>query len=153
MPHYISKQGLKKLQQDLEHLKTNTRRDVIERISAAKELGDLKENAEYAEAKDAQAMLEVKIAGMEAVFKDAVLIDQEGASGSQFVRVGSRVRVECNGAICEYTIVGTEEANPSQFKISNESPLGRAFLNKARGETVLVRAPKGDFAYSIIEIE
>ncbi len=153
MPHYISKPGLKKLQEDLENLKTNARREVIERIAAAKELGDLKENAEYAEAKDDQAMLESKIADMEAVFKDAVLIEEERDADSEFVQVGSRVQVQCKGTTCVYTIVGTEEADPGQLKISNESPLGRAFLHKSRGDKVVVRVPKGEFEYIIVEID
>lgn len=153
MPHYLTKIGLKKLQDDLSRLKTSERREVIERIAAAKELGDLKENAEYAEAKDTQAMLESKIAEIEAVLKDAVLIEEDRTGESEFVQVGSRVQVACNGSTCVYTIVGTEEADPAQLKISNESPLGRAFLNKSRGDKVLVRVPRGEFEYMIVEID
>ncbi|MBI4272241.1 transcription elongation factor GreA [Candidatus Uhrbacteria bacterium] len=153
MPHYLTKPGLKKLQSELELLKTSARREVIDRIAAAKELGDLKENAEYAEAKDDQAMLESKIAEMEATLKDAVLIEEERSEGSTVVQVGSRVHVECNGNRCMYTIVGTEESDPSALRISNESPLGRAFLNKSRGDKVVVRVPKGEFEYIVVEIE
>ena len=153
MPHYLTKPGLKKLQDELEFLKAGARREVIDRIAAAKELGDLKENAEYAEAKDDQAMLESKIAEIEATLKDAVLIEEEHSSSSTVVQVGSRVHVECNGTRCMYTIVGTEESDPAALRISNESPLGRAFLNKSRGDKVVVRVPKGEFEYIVVEIE
>lgn len=152
MPHYITKQGLQKLHEELEILKGPARKEVIARIAAAKELGDLKENAEYAEAKDAQAMLESKIADIEAKLKDSAIIDDTHGNGSTSVSIGSSVVVECNGNQCTYTIVGSEEADPVQFRISNESPIGRAFLNRTRGERVLIRVPRGELEYTIIDI-
>ncbi len=152
MPHYLTKQGVVKLQEDLVRMKGPARREVIERIASAKELGDLKENAEYAEAKEAQALMEAKISEIEAILKDSVLIEEDRGTNVTNVQVGSTVVVECKGNRCTYTIVGTEEADPAQLKISNESPLGRAFLYKGRGDTVTVRVPKGEFEYSIIDI-
>lgn len=133
-------------------MKGAARREVIERIASAKELGDLKENAEYAEAKEDQALLESKISEVEAILKDAVLIDEDRGANTTIVQVGSTVVVECKGTKCTYTIVGTEEADPIQAKISNESPLGKAFLHKGRGDKVLVRVPKGEFEYIIVDI-
>lgn len=153
MPHYLSKAGLKKSQDALDRLKTVARKEVIERIAAAKELGDLKENAEYAEAKDDQAMLESKIAELESILKDVILIEDQKTSDTHTVQIGSRVRVECNGSVCVYTVVGSEEADPSALKISNESPLGKAFLHRSPGERVIVRAPRGEFEYYIVGIE
>ncbi len=152
MPHYLTKQGIAKLQEDLVRMKGAARREVIERIASAKELGDLKENAEYAEAKEDQALLESKISEIEAILKDAVLIDEDRGANTTIVQVGSTVAVECNGNTCTYTIVGTEEADPVNAKISNESPLGKAFLHKGRGDKVLVRVPKGEFEYIIVDI-
>lgn len=152
MQHYITKQGIQKLQQELEVLKGPARKEVIARIAAAKELGDLKENAEYAEAKDDQAMLESKIADIETKLKDPVIIEDTLGDDSTFVRVGSSVVVECNGNRCTYTIVGSAESNPAEFRISNESPMGRAFLNRSRGERVNIKVPRGEFVYTIIDI-
>lgn len=152
MPHYITKQGLIKLQEELEMLKGSARKEVIARIAAAKELGDLKENAEYAEAKDDQAMLESKIAALETKIKDSAIINDTQSTDTSYVRIGSSVIVECNGNRCTYTIVGSEEADPLQFRISNESPIGRAFLSRARGERVTIKVPRGEFEYTIIDI-
>ncbi len=155
MAHYLTKEGLEKLKNDLSHLKTVVRKEIIERIAAAKELGDLKENAEYAEAKDDQALLESKILEFEIALKEAILIDEEKlAQGDPaLVQVGSRVTVEMGDKKFQYLIVGSEEANPALFKISHESPLGRSFLGKRIGESVIVKAPRGEFTYAIVSIE
>ena len=153
MIHYLTQEGYIKLKNELEHLKTVARKEVVERIATAKELGDLKENAEYAEAKEDQGMLELKISEIEESVKNAVIIE-EGKKGTQsFVTIGSTIIVSCNGKKCTYTIVGIEEADPAKLKISYESPIGHAFLNKKVGDTVTVKVPKGEFVYSIIEIE
>jgi transcription elongation factor GreA len=152
MTHYLTKQGLQKIKEELEHMKQVTRKEIIERIAAAKELGDLKENAEYAEAKDEQALVESKILELETALKGAVLIEESHGNHST-VSVGSTVITQCDGSKFTYTIVGSEEADPLSHKISHESPLGKAFLGKKIGETVIVRVPKGDFAYSIVEIQ
>lgn len=154
MQHYLTPAGFQKLKEQLEYLKTVARKEVVERIAAAKELGDLKENAEYAEAKEDQGMIEAKIVEIELAVKNAVIIDEEKtASPNKRVTIGSTVVVQCNGASCTYMIVGTEEADPEQSKISYESPLGRAFINKRAGDTAIVTAPKGEFTYQIIEVK
>lgn len=156
MQHYLTHDGYQKLKSELDHLKTVARKEVIERIAAAKELGDLKENAEYAEAKDDQGFIEAKICELEEVLKNAVIVDEEkkkSGGGVQAVTIGSTVSVSCKGNTCEYMIVGTEEADPSHAKISYESPLGRAFLNKRIGDNVIVSAPKGEYTYVILEIK
>lgn len=156
MQHYLTQDGYQKLKSELEHLKNVARKDVIERIATAKELGDLKENAEYAEAKDDQGLIEAKICELEEVLKNAVIVDDEkkrNSSGAHVATIGSTVSVSCMGTVCEYMIVGTEEADPSHAKISYESPLGRAFLNKRIGDQVVVSAPKGEYTYVILEIK
>lgn len=156
MQHYLTQDGYQKLKSELEHLKNVARKDVIERIATAKELGDLKENAEYAEAKDDQGLIEAKICELEEVLKNAVIVDEEKkkkSGGEHVVTIGSTVSVSCKGTACEYMIVGTEEADPSNAKISYESPLGSAFLNKRIGDQVVVSAPKGEYTYVILEIK
>lgn len=148
--HYLTKEGLEKLKKDLEHLKTVARKEVVERIAAARDLGDLKENSEYAEAKDDQAMLEGKIIEFETVLREAQVIDED--RGSANVTIGSTVTVSFDDKDYTYTIVGPEEADPQQSKISHESPLGKAFLGKKKGDKALVRAPRGEFTYTIKEI-
>lgn len=137
---------------DLDHMKKVMRLEVRNRIAAAKELGDLKENAEYAEAKDDQAMLESRIAEFEEISKNAVLIENKKGVKTT-VSIGSTVTVKCGENLCTYMIVGSPEADPITFKISHESPLGRSFLNKQVGETVVVKVPKGEFQYVIMEIK
>lgn len=152
MAHYLTKEGMEKMKKELETMKSVLRREVIERIAAAKELGDLKENAEYAEAKDDQAMLESRILEYETILKVATIIDEKKGEKTE-VSIGSTVTVKCGDNLCTYTIVGSEEADPISFKISHESPLGRSFLNKQVGESVMVKVPKGEFEYVIMEIK
>jgi len=153
MTHYLTREGYLKLKNELEYLKTVARKEVIERIANAKELGDLKENAEYAEAKDAQGLIESKIFELEATLKNTEIVDEGKPQKQSTVSIGSTVIIECAGKKCEYMIVGTEEADPEQAKISYESPLGRAFLNRRAGEKVMVKVPKGEFEYLIVEIK
>lgn len=151
--HYLTREGLEKLKKDLEQLKSVTRIEVVNRIAAARELGDLRENAEYAEAKDDQAMLEGKILEMEALVREAVIIEEGSGQGSNdFVNLGSTVTISHNGSKQTFTIVGTEETDPLQGKISHESPIGKALLGKKKGDTALVKVPKGEFEYKILEI-
>ncbi|MBI4599998.1 transcription elongation factor GreA [Candidatus Uhrbacteria bacterium] len=153
MTHYLTREGYLKLKNELEYLKTVARKEVIERIANAKELGDLKENAEYAEAKDDQGMIESRILEVEETLKHSEIIDETKQAKQQFVGVGSTVVVSCNGRTCDYMIVGTDEADPGQSRISYESPLGRAFIHKRAGEKVMVKVPKGEFEYVIMEIK
>ena len=147
---FITEEGLKKLKEDLNYLKTKKRQEISRRIQAAKELGDLSENAEYSESKEQQALNEGKNAEMEETFKNAETIDNRH-SESDSVSIGSTIKVR-NGKIERvFTIVGSNEANPSEGKISNETPLAMSFLGHKVNDKVKVKAPKGEVEYLILE--
>jgi transcription elongation factor GreA len=148
---YVSREGLEKFKQELNDLVTVKRKEVIERIERAKELGDLSENAEYAAAKDEQAFIEGRILELQDMITHAELIN--GSGKVDIVRVGSKVRVKNNSDEVEYEIVGVAEADPLAGKISNESPLGKAFLGKRVGDSVQIQVPKGTVVYTILEIK
>lgn len=150
---YITHEGFQKLKAELERLINVERKNIADRIQEAKELGDLSENAEYSAAKEEQAFLEMKIAELENTLKNAVIIEKNNHSGG-IIDVGSTVEfADESGKTQEYTIVGSHEASPSQGKISNESPLGRAFLGKHKGESVEFQAPKGMLKFTILNIK
>jgi transcription elongation factor GreA len=140
----LTPEGLTKLKQELDLLSNEKRREVAARIKEAREFGDITENAEYDDAKNEQAMLEARIAGLEDKLRSATVID-EGDLGTDVVRVGSMVHVkdEKSGKSVKYTIVGSAEADPGDNKLSNESPVGKALLGRKRGETVSVQVPRG----------
>ena len=140
----LTPDGLEKLNSELEYLQTEKRREVAERIKEAREFGDIAENAEYDDAKNEQAMLEAKIAGLEEKLRSASVIDSKGLSTDQ-VRVGSVVHVkdEKTGKSVKYAIVGSAEAKPAENKLSNESPVGKALLGHRRNEVVEVPVPRG----------
>lgn len=145
---YVTKEGLKKLEDELHLLKTEKRKEIAHRISEAKELGDLSENAEYHEAKEEQGFVEARIAELEVMLKNTELIKHR--KNTTVVQIGSTVSVKIKGgSAMEVTIVGSSEANPSEKLISNESPLGQALLDKAVGETVDVQVPAGTMTYTI----
>ncbi len=148
---YITKQGFVKLQQELIELK-EARRDIASRIQEAKELGDLSENAEYQEAKNAQAFNEGRILDIENILKNAEVIE-ENNHDNQTIRVGCTIKVKSGQAEHQYKIVGSNEADPVKGFISNESPLGVAFMDKKVGDIVEVEVPKGLVKYKIISIE
>ncbi len=148
--HYLTPQGLAQLQQELEELKLVKRPQTIKRIEEAKAMGDLYENAEYDDAKEAQAMVEARIYEIDEILKSYQLIDD--AAGAKKVRVGSTVRLDVQGKERTYTIVGSNEADPLAGKISNESPIGRALLGIAPGESVKVQTPGGETVYKIVSI-
>ncbi len=149
---YVSAEGLERLKQELHELKTVKRREAAGRIEVAKALGDLSENAEYHEAKDALALLENRIYQIEQIVKDAQIIeDQTGNKG--VVQVGSTVQVEVRGQTKTFTIVGSNEADPTMGKISNESPIGLALLGAKVGELVDVATPAGTIEYRIVRID
>lgn len=147
----ISQEGYDKLQAELTLLTTVRRKEIAERIERAKELGDLSENAEYSEAKDAQAMNEGRILELTNTLKNVTIFQRNGTSNE--VVMGSRVTVKVNGNEKEYLIVSFNEADPINGKISNESPLGVAFLHHQKGEEVIVETPKGKVSYKIIKVE
>ena len=140
----LTPEGLDKLKEEIEHLSTVKRREVAERIKEAREFGDISENSEYDDAKNEQAMLEARIASLEEKLRSASVIDASELS-SDVVRVGSLVSVkdEGSGKSLKYTIVGSTEANPSENRLSNESPVGKALLGRKKGDTVKVQLPNG----------
>ena len=151
----LTPEGYENSTQELEILRTDGRRDVAERIRVARAFGDIAENAEYDDAKNAQAMLEHKIALLEERLLNARVIDTADVDTS-VVSVGSVVRLRDVDAkqTVEYHIVGTAEANPIERKLSNESPVGRAILGHKKGETVEVVTPRGSkIKFKIMEIK
>src|SRR3989338_3957975 len=126
---YLSKEGLEKLKNELESLKTDKRKEIADRLKHAKSLGDLSENAEYKEALEAMNLMEDRIEKLEDIIKRTVVIKK--GSGSN-VQLGSVVKIkkETDGEVCEYTLVGQEEANIFLGKISNQSPIGNALIGK-----------------------
>jgi transcription elongation factor GreA len=147
---YISEDGLAKLRTELEELVNVRRAEIAQRIHDAKEHGDLAENAEYEDAKNEQAFVEGQIQRLEALVKNATIID--GNHGTDHVQIGSTVKVDGTDGKEVFTIVGSTEASPREGRISNESPVGRALLGKHKGESVVVHVPAGDFSYKILEI-
>ena len=143
--------GLKKLQDELENLKTQGRKDVAQRLKEAIAYGDLSENAEYDEAKNQQAFLEARIVELEEQIKNAEVV-AESKTGE--VQIGSKVTLKCveDGESHEYSIVGSTEADPMAHKISNESPVGKAILGKKVKEKVEIKAPGGEFTYEILKV-
>ncbi len=150
MSEYFSEEGLEKLKQEHEDLKTVKRHEIAARLEHAKSLGDLSENAEYQEAKEEQSLLESRIVELEEILRNAVIIKKDVRSN--LVQVGSTVRVKSEHGEETFTIVGSEEADPKEGKISNESPLGKAFLGRKAGETVEVKTPGGGVHYLINSI-
>ena len=140
----LTPEGLDKLKTELEFLQTNKRQEVAERIKEAREFGDIAENSEYDDAKNEQAMLEAKIAQLEDKLRSASVIDSKEL-GTDQVRVGSVVHVkdEKTGKSVKYTIVGSAEAKPTENRLSNESPVGKALIGHKRNETVEVPVPRG----------
>ena len=150
----ITPEGLEKLKEEIEHLSTTKRREVAARIKEAREFGDISENAEYDDAKNEQALLEHRIATLEERLRDARVINKRDVA-KDVVSVGSKVKLRDVAAkqTVEYYIVGSAEANPSQNKLSNESPVGKAIIGHKKGETVEVTAPRGSMKYKILEIK
>jgi transcription elongation factor GreA len=140
----LTPEGLENLKKEIEYLSTDKRREVAERIKEAREFGDISENSEYDDAKNEQAMLESRIAALEDKLRSASVINASELS-NDVVRVGSVVNVkdEGSGKAAQYTIVGSTEANPSENKLSNESPVGKALLGHKRNEVVGVQLPSG----------
>lgn len=150
MPQYISQEGLENLRKQLEELKMK-RQEIAHRLEEAKALGDLSENQEYSAAKEAQAFNEGKIIETEQILREAIVI--ENNKKYSVIQVGCSVEVKTNGKNKVFMIVGSEEANPGEGKISNESPLGRAFLGRKVGEAFEIETPGGKANYKIINIK
>jgi transcription elongation factor GreA len=153
----ITKEGLKKLKEELDFLKTTKRQEIAQRLKEAISYGDLSENAEYEEAKNDQAFIEGRILELEKQVKNAKIISEAHIAKSKgsTIDIGSivTVRNKTDGDDPEtYTIVGSMEADPIEHKISNESPIGRALLGHSKGDTVEVAAPAGKFKYEIMKV-
>jgi transcription elongation factor GreA len=152
--HVLTYEGVKKIEEELNYLKTVKRKEVTEKIKVAIGYGDLSENSEYDEAKNEQAFVEGRIATLENMLKTAKIIDDDDIK-TDFVSVGSTVRVkdlEFDDEL-EFTIVGSAEADPMQMKISNEAPIGRGLLGKKVGDKVEISIPDGVSAFEILEIK
>ncbi len=148
---YISQEGLEKLKEDLNYLKKVRRKEVSERIKKALEEGDISESGEYSEAKEDQAFVEGKIAEIEEKIKNAVIIKKK--KSSQSVDIGCTVTLKSDENVIKYSIVGSSEVDPAQGRISNESPLGKAFIGKKVGEVVEVATPAGTVKYEVLGIK
>jgi transcription elongation factor GreA len=148
----ISQEGYDKIKNELCNLSTIKRREIAERIERAKELGDLSENAEYSEAKDAQALNEGRILELSSILKNVTVV--KNVNSKKEILMGSKVTVKTEkGQERKYTIVSFNEADPLEGRISNESPLGVAFLHRKKGDEVEVETPRGVVKYKIIKIE
>jgi len=149
---YLTTEKLAELTKELEFLKTERRKEVAEHLEYAKKLGDLSENAEYHQAREEQAEVEDRISRLENLLKNAVVA---GQGGTETVTIGSTLRLTKEGDIKSYlyTIVGSEEADMAQGKVSNLSPLGSALLGHKKGDKVTVVTPKGEVTYTIANIK
>ncbi len=149
---YFSKEGLEKLKEELQHRSDVLRPEIAQRIKEAKEQGDLSENAEFDAAKEAQSMNEGRIEEIRHIIENAVII-KNGDQKHNIVGVGCKLEVESEGKKKTFNIVGVTESDPAKGFISNESPIGKAFLGHKKGDTVKVRIPKGEVEYKILDIK
>jgi transcription elongation factor GreA len=150
MPRLITKEGLKKLHDELDERKGKIRQEIAQAIKEAKEQGDLSENAEYSEAKRQQGENEARIAELEMVIKDSRVAEHDEKAND--VQMGSKVKVKFDGSEMEFRIVGSNEADPGSFKISNESPMGKAFMDREKGDRINVDTPSGRIGYTILDV-
>ena len=148
---YFSKEGLGKLKTELEVRVNVLRPEIAARIKEAKELGDLSENAEYDAAKTAQATNEGRVEEIKSILENAVIITNTNGSG--IITVGSSVKVESKSGVQTFVIVGAVESDPTAGFISNESPLGSAFIGHKKGDKIEVKTPKGTIEYKILEVK
>ncbi len=151
---YLTKEKFDQLSEELKDLKMVKRKEVAESLDYARGLGDLSENAEYHEAREMQANIEDRIAKLETMLKDATIVSNESSHG-EYVRIGTTVTVEKHGDKTprKFKIVGSEEVDMTQSKLSNRSPLGSAILGKKVGETFSFNSPAGTMTYKVISIE
>lgn len=150
MPKILTKDGYKKIEDELEMRKVAMRQEIASAIKEAKEQGDLSENAEYSEAKRRQNENETRIMELEATLKDSVIAAPKSRVSG--VQMGSTLTVKVAGKEHSFVIVGSNEVDPAKGLISNESPLGRAFMGRDKGETVEVEVPAGKLKYEIVSI-
>ena len=149
----VTAEGLRQLEEELDYLKGEKRKEIAEKIKVARSYGDLSENSEYDDAKNEQAILEARIVTIEATLKNAVIIDEDTIS-NEHIHIGSKVKIEniTLGREAEYKIVGSNESNPAKGKISDESPVGMALMGHAVGDVVEVETPSGVLGIKVLEI-
>lgn len=147
---FLTREGLQEMREKLHDLKTVKRREIADAIHTAKEQGDLSENAEYVQAKEEQQRIEEQIAELELTLKHAQVISEADTSA---VSLGNTVVLDCEGQERTYRIVGSNEADPMQGKISNESPMGKALMNRTKGEEVSIPTPAGEKRCKVIDIQ
>jgi len=147
----VTAEGLEKLKKELEYLKTVKRKEIAERLEKCISFGDLAENSEYHETKEAQGFLEGRILELEDIVNNAVIVPEEATN--KFAQVGSTVLVKAGPNTEEFKIVGAEETNPLEGKISVDSPLGKALLHQPKGVMVEIATPEGKVHYKIVKIE
>jgi transcription elongation factor GreA len=148
--YLLTQEGLMKLNEELKVLVNEKRKEIIERIREAAAHGDLSENADYAQAREEQSFIEGRIQEIEDMIKNAEIIT--ASTSHTTVSIGSTITVKVGGAERNYTIVGSNEANPTQGKISNESLVGKALLGRKVGDKVMVTTPAGEMEYEIVAI-
>ncbi len=149
---YLTKERLEEFKQELDSLKNQKRNEVAQRLKQAKEYGDLSENSEYAEAREEQANVESRIFELEELLKNAVTIEKNGDNKGT-VQVGSTITIKKGDKVSTYTIVGMYEAKPEEGRISDDSPLGKAFMNRKAGDVIDVTTPVGMAKYEIVKVE
>jgi transcription elongation factor GreA len=150
---FLTAKGLAELKQEYEEMVKTKRPDIVTRLSAAREMGDLSENAEYTAAREELAFVDGRLEELEQLLKQAVIIEESEHAGSQIVGLGSEVTIKLNDKQVNYRVVGEWEADPMEKKISHESPLGKMLLGRKVGEEVEVEAPAGKMVYSILSIK
>ncbi len=145
--HQVTAEGLEKLNEELKQLKTVDRPATVKRMAAARELGDLSENADYHDAREQLAFIEGRIQELEAMVKHAKIVSNKG--GGDIIQIGSKVAVKHPKGTASYELVGANEGDPANGKLSIESPVGSALMGRKRGETVSVATPAGTVEYAI----
>jgi len=148
---YLTNDGYQKIKQELDHLKKVKRPEISDRIKQAKDYGDLSENAEYADAREEQSFVEGRILELEDILKNSEIVES-GKSDPSVIQIGDEVIVEKEGKEFSYTIVGSNESDPSLGRISNESPIGKALLGKRKGEEAKISTPKGESIWKVVKI-
>ncbi len=154
--YFVTEEGLHALEEELEYLKTVRRKEVAEKIKVALSFGDLSENSEYDEAKNDQAIMEARIADLEIMLKSTVVIDESELTNEK-IHIGSKVEIEIishdgSKSIREFKIVGSNEANPRNGRISDESAVGKALIERKIGEHVHIETPAGISEYVVLNI-
>ena len=150
----LTPEGFQRLKEEIEYLSSVKRDEVAERIRASRDFGDISENSEYDDAKNEQAMLEARIYALEEKLRGATVIDS-GTVNTETVNVGTKVTLQDmeRGDVLQYAIVGSAEADPTDHKLSNESPVGRAILGRKPGDKVTVAVPQGSKKFKVLAIE